>query len=212
MTNEQYYELIRPYEDARKLIETRLEVLSHSLYPGRATSQAIHNIQSRIKGKKSIEEKLARKDHTPSPANARDFLRDIAGIRVICYFVEDIYSIVAKLKLQSDLVFIKERDYVHSPKPNGYRSYHLVIGAPVYCMDTMEYFPVEIQFRTLAMDFWASMEHRICYKKIPQNREQLAEDFLTCSRILEEIEARFEGYQDSNPEDSWENAPPSSHV
>ena len=96
---------------------------------------------------------------------------DIAGARVICYFVNDIYNLVEILKSQTDLIVMKERDYIAGPKPNGYRSYHIILGIPVYCLDGMEYFPVEIQFRTMSMDFWASMEHRINYKKERQDRK-----------------------------------------
>ena len=196
MTNEQYYDLIQPYEDARRLLNTRLEVLSHSLYVDRAACGPIHNIQSRIKAKRSIEAKLKRLGMTDSVLNARDYLQDIAGIRVICYFVDDIYNMAAGLKKQTDLVVVKERDYIAAPKPNGYRSYHLVLGAPVYCIDTMEYFPVEVQFRTMSMDFWASMEHRICYKKNPEHRERLEREFRTYAAVLKEIEEQFEEYRE----------------
>lgn len=196
MTNEQYYALIKPYEDARRVLSTRLEILSHSLYRDKAVYGAIHNIQSRIKEKKSIEEKLRRLGFTDSVCNARNELQDIAGTRVICYFVDDIYNMVHTLKRQTDLVLIKEKDYITSPKPNGYRSFHLILGIPVYCMDTMEYFPVEIQFRTMAMDFWASMEHRVCYKKQPENKDRLAQDFFRYAHILEEIENEFEKHND----------------
>ena len=145
MTNEQYYDLIKPYEDARRVLNTRLEVLNHSLYKEKNVSGPIHNIQSRLKEKRSIEDKLRRLGFTDSIANARNELQDIAGIRVICYFVDDIYNLVNILKRQTDLVEIKEKDYILSPKPNGYRSLHLVLGIPVYCLDTMEYFPVEVQ-------------------------------------------------------------------
>lgn len=194
MTNEQYYDLIKPYEDARRVFNTRLEVLNHSLYGGR--SGPIHNLQSRIKEKRSIEEKLRRLGFTDSITNARNELQDIAGTRVICYFVDDIYNMVNVLKRQTDLVLIKEKDYIASPKPNGYRSFHLVLGIPVYCLDTMEYFPVEVQLRTMAMDFWASMEHRVCYKKQPENRTGLEQDFCRYARILEEIEKEFETHND----------------
>ena len=196
MTNEQYYDLIQPYEDARRLLNTRLEVLSHSLYVDRAACGPIHTIQSRIKAKRSIEEKLKRLGMTDSVLNARDYLQDIAGIRVICYFVDDIYNMAAGLKKQTDLVVVKERDYIAAPKPNGYRSYHIVLGAPVYCIDTMEYFPVEVQFRTMSMDFWASMEHRICYKKNPEHRERLEREFRTYAAVLKEIEEQFEEYRE----------------
>ena len=177
MTNEQYYELIKPYEDASRMLLGRLELLNRNLYASRLEYRPIHNIQSRIKEKKSIEDKLHRLGHRDGVLNARDYLQDIAGIRMICYFVDDIYNMVAVLKKQSDLVIMKEKDYIAFPKPNGYRSYHIVVGMPVYCLDTMEYFPVEVQFRTMSMDFWASMEHRICYKKSPEHREILEQEF-----------------------------------
>ena len=196
MTNEQYYDLIQPYEDASRMLLGRLELLNRSLYGGGPDYGPIHNIQSRIKEKRSIEEKLKRMGYGDGVMNARDYLQDIAGIRMICYFVDDIYNMVSALKRQSDLVVIKEKDYISSPKPNGYRSYHIVVGMPVYCMDTMEYFPVEGQFRTMSMDFWASMEHRICYKKSPEHRESLEREFKEYARVLQEIEERFEKYSD----------------
>lgn len=200
MTNEQYYDLIQPYEDARRILGTRLEVLSHSLYHDKEAYGPIHNIQSRIKDRISIEEKLGRLGGSDSISDARDFLQDIAGIRVICYFVEDIYNLSSILKKQQDLVIIKEKDYICAPKKNGYRSYHLVLGVPVYCIDAMEYFPVEVQFRTMAMDFWASMEHRVCYKKQPENRERLQKEFEQYAGVLRGIEEEFERYNERKKE------------
>ncbi len=196
MTNEQYYDLIKPYEDARRILYTRLEILNHSLYRDKRALGAVHNTQSRVKEKRSIEEKLKRMGLKDSIFNAKDSLQDIAGIRVICYFVEDIYNMAGILKRQPDLVVIKERDYISHPKPNGYRSYHIVLGIPVYCLDTMEYFPVEVQLRTMAMDFWASMEHRVCYKKNPDNREELEREFRRYAQVLEDIEMEFEAYNE----------------
>ena len=163
MTNEQYYTFIQPYSDAKDILHARLNVLEHNLY-NISAAHPIHNIQERIKKKESIENKLLKKDKEPTMINAKDYLQDIAGLRVICYFTEDIYSLVDTLKFQADLIVIRESDYIEYPKPNGYRSYHIIVGVPVYCLDGMEYFPVEIQFRTLSMDFWASMEHRVLYK------------------------------------------------
>ena len=110
-------------------------------------------------------------------------------------------ALTAALKKQSDLVIIKEKDYIRNAKPNGYRSYHIVLGIPVYFLDAMEYFPVEVQLRTMAMDFWASMEHRVCYKKQPRNRERLEQDFCRYARILEEIEGEFETHNERRGED-----------
>ncbi len=195
MTDKEYYEFVRPYRDAMQMLLTRLDVLNHSLYET-SVSQPVHNIQERIKEKASLEEKLARKGKEPTVMNAKDYLKDIAGIRVICYFVNDIYNLVGILKRQTDLLIIQERDYIASPKPNGYRSYHVIVGVPVYCLDGMEYFPVEVQFRTMSMDFWASMEHRVSYKKNVENREQLRAELKVYADKLEEIEASFECYSE----------------
>ena len=163
-----------------------------------ASARPIHNIQCRIKKKQSIEEKLRRKGKEETVINAKDYLQDIAGVRVICYFVDDIYNLTELLKSQSDLIVIKERDYISSPKPNGYRSYHVIVGVPVYCLDGMEYFPVEIQFRTMSMDFWASMEHRISYKKERADKEKLKDELREYANMLVEIEGRFEQYNETD--------------
>ena len=172
MNDEEYYNFVRPYADAMQMLLTRLDVLNHNLY-GKSDSRPIHYIQNRIKKKKSLEEKLIRRGKEPTVDNAKDYLQDIAGVRIICYFVDDIYNLAKSLKRQADLIVIREQDYIKAPKPNGYRSYHLIVGVPVYCMDGMEYFPVEVQLRTLSMDFWASMEHRISYKKERADKEEL---------------------------------------
>ncbi|MDE6168114.1 MAG: (p)ppGpp synthetase [Acetatifactor sp.] len=190
MTNEQYYELIKPYEDVSRVMLTKLEILNHSIY-NRDTGKPIHHIQSRIKLKKSIEDKLERLEMTDSVMNAKDHLMDIAGIRVICFFPEEIYDLVDCLKRQADLIVIKEKDYIKIPKQSGYRSFHIVFGVPIHCLDAMEYFPVEIQFRTLSMDFWASMEHRICYKKEYDNKDEVSREMQQYAMALELIESRF---------------------
>lgn len=195
MNDEQYYELVKPYEDAKQMLLTRLDVLNHTLYPSKS-GKPIHNMQSRIKKRESLEGKLIKKKKEPTADNAKDYIQDIAGVRVICYFVDDIYNLVGILKSQSDLIMIRERDYIAKPKPNGYRSYHLIIGMPVYCLDGMEYFPVEIQFRTMSMDFWASMEHRISYKKERADKETLSEELKEYAEMLVEIERRFEQYNE----------------
>lgn len=196
MNDEQYYDFVRPYEDAMQMLLTRLDVLNHNLY-GTSDSRPIHYIQDRIKQKKSLEEKLARKGKEPTVDNAKDYLQDIAGVRVICYFVEDIYNLVKSLKRQADLIVVREQDYIKNPKPNGYRSYHLIVGVPVYCMDGMEYFPVEVQLRTLSMDFWASMEHRISYKKERNDKEALTEELRSYANVLVEIERSFERHNEN---------------
>ena len=193
MTNEQYYELIKPYEDAVQVMLTRLEILNHSIYT-RDASKPVHHMQNRIKEKKSMEEKLERMGVTDSVINAKDNLMDIGGIRVICYFQDEIYTLVEALKRQSDIIVIKEKDYMKNPKDSGYRSYHIVFGVPVHALDAMEYYPVEIQFRTLAMDFWSSMEHKICYKKDRENKEEISRQLQALSNSLALIEEEMREY------------------
>ena len=180
MTDKEYYELIQPYEDAMKLLLTRLEVLNHSIYKTK-TGKPVHNIQYRIKKKDSIEEKLVRHGFEPTLENAKDQLQDIAGVRIICYFVGDVNNLVNMLK---------------KPKPNGYRSHHVILGVNVCCLDANEYYPVEIQLRTISMDFWAAMEHRVSYKKHYDNKEQRVAELLQYSNILEKMEKEFEKYND----------------
>lgn len=196
MTNQQYYSLTKPYEDAGRILKTRLETLNHSLY-GTASYGPIHNIQERVKSKKSLEEKMNRLGLSAGVSNARNYIQDIMGLRIICYFVSDIANLSAGLRRQTDLVVIKEKDYIAEPKANGYRSYHLTLGIPVYYQDTMEYFPAEVQFRTMSMDFWACMEHRICYKKNPQNREALVKEFQNYAKLMKDIEREFEQYSEN---------------
>lgn len=196
MTNEQYYDLIRPYEDAMNLMKTRLEILNHNIYDRGHTeeNQPVHHMQYRIKEKKSMEEKLARIGVTDSVMNAKDYLMDIAGIRVICYFQTEVYEMVEALKRHEDLIVIKEKDYIKNPKDNGYRSYHIIFGVPLHTMDAMEYYPVEVQFRTLSMDFWSSMEHRICYKKDRSDTEELKKQLHALSESLNLIETELKDY------------------
>ena len=196
MTKEQYYELIHPYSDAVSLILARLEVLNHQA-SDQEEVRPIHGISSRIKDKTSIEQKLKKKRAGTSPDDAKTTLHDIAGVRVICFFERDIRHLVCCLKKQSDLIVIKEKDYINTPKPNGYRSYHLILGVPIYYMEGMEYYPVEIQFRTISMDFWAAMEHRICYKNQPFNEMEMRSAFRQYSEILEKMEKSFEVYSEN---------------
>ena len=196
MTNEQYHTLIHPYTDAMNLILTRLEILNHCAADNEDV-RPIHGITHRIKEKISMENKLKKKNSNGSVQDARTLLKDIAGIRVICFFERDIYHLAESLKKQTDLILVCEKDYIRHPKPNGYRSYHLVLGVPIYSLDGMEYYPVEIQFRTISMDFWAAMEHRICYKSQPFDELEMKSAFRQYAEILDGIEKSFEVYSEN---------------
>ncbi len=189
ISEESYVEFVSPYSDAISNMEVRINTLNKD-YRKNFKNYPIHNTQCRIKKKDSIEEKLLRQDKKVTIKSARDNLTDIAGIRIICYFVEDVYSVVELLKKQADLIIIKERDYIKEPKASGYQSYHIVFGVPVYYINGMEYYPVEIQLRTMSMDFWASMEHRVCYKKDLCN-ENASKEFLDYAKQLNAMEEKM---------------------
>lgn len=185
---EDYDQLVEPYREAMTRLKVRMNGLNED-YRKKYRDYPIHNIQTRIKSKKSIEHKLIMRNLPITTFAAKDNLTDIAGIRVICYFIEDIFSILSLVKTQTDLLILKESDYIHYPKNSGYKSYHMVLGVPVYRIEGMQYYPVEIQFRTLAMDLWASMEHRICYKGITP--DETVNAFMKYSNELSEMERRM---------------------
>ena len=185
---EEYDHLVEPYREAMTRLEVRMNGLNED-YRKKYRDYPIHNIQARIKSRKSIEKKLLYRNLPVTAYSAKDNLTDIAGIRVICYFIEDIFNILSLVKTQTDLLILKESDYIHYPKSSGYKSYHMVLGVPVYRIEGMQYYPVEIQFRTLSMDFWASMEHRICYKG--NTPEETTDDFKKYSAELSEMERRM---------------------
>ncbi len=196
---EEYDQLVEPYREAMTRLEVRMNGLNED-YRKKYRDYPIHNIQARIKSRKSIEQKLAARNLPITAFAAKDSLTDIAGIRVICYFTEDIYSILALIKHQTDLLIIKESDYISSPKSTGYKSYHMVLGIPVYRIEGMQYYPVEIQLRTLAMDLWASMEHRICYKG--QTPDETTDAFKRYSDELFEMERRMKHHLDEIRKDN----------
>jgi len=190
ISQKEYDAFVKAYEEAMSIIIVKLEALNED-FRRRFSDYPIHNIQKRIKQKDSIEKKLKRKKKEISLYAAANELTDIAGVRVICYFEQDVYSVVQLIKKQSDLIVVKETDYIQTPKNNGYKSYHLVVGVPIYHVDGMEYFPVEIQMRTLGMDFWSSMEHRICYKPEKNMNEKNVEEFRIYAKIVEDMEKRM---------------------
>ncbi|WP_243009202.1 (p)ppGpp synthetase [Clostridium sp. AM58-1XD] len=187
LTEEDYRKLIVPYEESMETVEKRILILGNN-YQETFGYEAIHHIQMRVKTKTSIEGKLLRKGSEVSLESARDTLQDIAGIRVICYDAKVIYEIAECLKKQNDMEIIREKDYIVNPKRNGYRSYHLIVGVPFYLLETKEYYPVEIQFRTMAMDMWASLEHRNCYKKSEEEKRRWQEQFREYAALLDQME------------------------
>ena len=189
----QFQQIMMVYESAIKQIETKLDILNKESSVNR-TRNPISTVKSRIKSPESIAKKLEKKRLPVNFDSMMKNLNDIAGVRVICPYISDIYSVRDMLLKQPDLTLIKQNDYIDNPKESGYRSLHLVMEIPVYLSKTEHNVRVEIQLRTIAMDFWASLEHQLRYKniaKVPDSvrRElfRVAETIAMTDREMEEI-------------------------
>ena len=152
----------------------------------------IHNIDSRLKSPQSIIGKLQKKELPITTESARKNLLDIAGIRVTCCYINDIYAIADMLCRRDDFTVIKQKDYIKHPKPSGYRSYHLIVNVPVYLSSKKSYAPVEIQIRTIAMDFWASLEHQLKYKTSAAITPEISEELRDCAERIAETDIQMQ--------------------
>ncbi len=156
------------YVSATREISTKLENLNDE-FKTNMDRNPIHEIKTRVKTPRSIMNKLLRKGHEISVESARTNLDDIAGVRVICSYIDDTRMIADLLTSQDDITLLRKSDYISNPKPNGYRSLHLVVTVPVFLLKSTEHVKVEVQIRTIAMDFWASLEHDLAYK-LPEKK------------------------------------------
>ena len=144
----------------------------------------IEYIKTRIKSEESMKEKLKRKNLEVNLENALSKVYDAAGIRIVCAYIDDVYAVVEKLKQYDDLIVIKEKDYIKKPKKNGYRSYHIIFSVPLSITGTIQRVYVEIQIRTIAMDFWSSLEHEMKYKKNIKSQEIIVEELKRCANEI----------------------------
>lgn len=186
------------YSAAMKEVQTKLEILDDE-FQMKHRRNPIHHIESRLKSIHSIVEKLGRKQHAVSMQSAVENLNDIAGIRVICSYVHDVYTVAKLLTTQDDLILKEMRDYIQHPKPNGYRSLHLIIEIPVFLQEGRILVPVEVQIRTIAMDFWASLEHDLRYKArghvphdICEELQQVGQDIAVLDDKMQTIHDRID--------------------
>lgn len=180
------------YDSAVKQLSLKFEILNNEFKVLYARNP-IHHIEGRVKTTESIVAKLRRKDLPLTVEAARESINDIAGVRVVCSYIDDVYRVAEMLERQTDIEIVKRQDYISTPNYNGYRSLHLDIRMPVYLSDRTEYVTAEIQMRTIAMDFWASLEHDIRYKvdkaKLP---EGINEEMLECSGKIAEIDRQMQ--------------------
>ena len=179
--------LMLQYRCAIREIETKFNVLTDELSLS-YNRNPVESIKSRLKSVKSIVGKLKQKNLPISVSSIEENLNDVAGLRIICSFIDDIYAIVNMFTRQDDINVIEVKDYIKDPKPNGYRSLHLIVEVPIFLSNMTKNVRVEVQFRTIAMDFWASLEHEIKYKKNVNDEEIFKElkDLATASNILDE--------------------------
>ena len=183
--------LMSYYKCAMMEVETKLNVLNEE-FSLRFDRNPIANIQSRLKSPVSIEEKLASKNLPMTLQTMEKNLNDIAGIRVTCAFLDDIYLLAECLLQQDDITLIERKDYIATPKPNGYRSLHLIVQIPIYLQAGKRNMRVEIQLRTIAMDCWASLEHQLRYKKEYANTKQIEAELQRCAAISAELDMRMD--------------------
>lgn len=187
-------EFLLLYNSSIKEVRTKLEILDEE-FKIRRKRNPIEYMKSRIKTPNSIMSKLQRKGFEVSIDSAKNNLFDIAGVRVICSFVDDIYEVANALIKQDDIILIEEKDYIKTPKPNGYRSLHLVVQVPVFFSEHVELVPVEVQIRTIAMDFWASLEHKLYYKTEKNGSLHIKQDLKECADIISSTDLRMQQIQ-----------------
>lgn len=185
-----FQELIMMYSCAIREVKTKLEVLNDDLAV-RNQRNPIQMIKSRVKKPGSIIEKLQRRGYPITIQSVYDNLYDVAGIRVICSFVDDIYQVAEMLARQDDVTVLTVKDYIRCPKDNGYRSYHMIIEVPVYFSDRKEKMRVEVQIRTIAMDFWASLDHQMKYKKDLEDSTEISEELKECAEIIAQTDLKM---------------------
>ena len=186
----QFRELMMMYNCAIREVHTKLEVLNDELSI-RNSRNPIEFIESRIKRPLSIVDKLKRYGEPVNVESIERSLNDVAGIRVICPFIDDIYSVADMLLSQDDITLIKKKDYIENPKPNGYRSLHLILEVPVFFSNQKKPMRVEVQIRTIAMDFWSSVDHQLKYKHDVPNADELSAQLKECADIISQTDMRM---------------------
>lgn len=191
-----YLALQHLYQAALKQLQIKFEVLNDE-FRVRSGRSPIHHIETRLKSTNSIIQKLRSRNYTVTLASAKQNLNDIAGIRVVCSYIDDVYRVAEMLLRQSDIVLQKAQDYIKNPNFNGYRSLHLDIQLPIYLSDHTEHVNVEVQLRTVAMDFWASLEHDLRYKSQKNIPAHISQEMLEASQAIAAIDRQMQGiYQE----------------
>lgn len=179
------------YNCAAREVRTKFEVLNDELSTT-TNHNPIEMIKSRVKKPESIVAKLMRLGCELNIESLMENLNDVAGVRVICAFIDDIYNVAQMLSSQDDVTVLAVKDYIKNPKPNGYRSYHMIVQIPVFFSNKKQNIKVEVQLRTIAMDFWASLEHLMKYKKEIKNADEIAAELKECAELISDADFRMQ--------------------
>lgn len=185
-----WQEVLIVYNAALKQIQTKMEILNDEFQHVHQYNP-IEHIKARIKTSESIVKKLKRYGYESTIENMVKYVNDIAGIRIICSFTSDIYRIAEMIENQKDIMVESVKDYITYPKASGYKSYHMIVKVPVYLSDRIVDTRVEIQIRTVAMDFWASLEHKMHYKFEGDAPEHIKSELVECARLVSDLDARM---------------------
>ena len=191
----EFKKLMTYYTCALMEIETKFKVLNeefsltHDMNP-------INSIKKRMKKPEGIYNKVLRKGHDYSLENVEKYIYDVAGVRVVCTFLDDVYKIAEAFLSQDDITLIEKKDYIQNPKPNGYRSLHLIVEVPIFLQHEKKPMKVEIQLRTIAMDWWASLEHQLRYKKIVDLDKEMSDELKACAEVSESLDHRMNSLKD----------------
>ncbi len=192
LTNLKNFEkVMMMYNCAIREVRTKFEVLNDELSTTN-NRNPIEMIKSRVKKPESIVGKLIRRNLDINIENIMEGIHDVAGIRVICSFVDDIYKVADMLSAQDDVTVLEIKDYIKNPKENGYRSYHMIIEIPVFFSNVKQKIKVEVQLRTIAMDFWASLEHSMKYKKDIENSDSIAKELKKCADLISDTDFKMQ--------------------
>ena len=192
---QKYKRLMAYYRCAMMEVETKFNVLNEE-FSLRYDRNPINGIKSRLKRLDSIQEKLQRKQLPFDMQTIETHIHDVAGVRVVCAFVEDVYLLAEALLKQDDVTLVEKKDYIANPKPNGYRSLHLIVTVPIFLEHEKRVMQVEIQLRTIAMDFWASLEHQLRYKKDFVFTEEMAQELRDCAQLSAQVDLRMDSLRE----------------
>ena len=189
--NRQYKKIMFFYEAGISQLTTKFQILNREFEQGNDRNP-IENIKSRLKSPESIIRKMEKQGLPLTVSSMIDNIYDIAGIRVICPFITDVYQVAQMLITQKDVELVQMKDYIKNPKPNGYRSLHLIVKINVFFSDSMQQVPVEVQLRTIAMNFWASTEHQLRYKKDKVITPEINERLKACADLMADADYQMQ--------------------